>query len=168
MATATSADIHHLRAAEGWLQLGNCEEALAELDNIAPLYRAHPDVLALRWEIYRRAKKWDYALAVAEGLAEAAPNDPRGWIKLCQTLYFTKKVQQAYDLATLKLRDFLSHWEFHYDIACYACLLGKRQEAEDFLKKAMELGDAKQVTLLARADKDLEALWMSLGSSPTE
>jgi hypothetical protein len=42
-------DIHHLRTAVGWLELGNHLEADAELDNITPVLRAHPDVLEIRW-----------------------------------------------------------------------------------------------------------------------
>ena len=38
-------DVHHLRAAQGWLELGNHLEADKELDEIAPELRAHPDVL---------------------------------------------------------------------------------------------------------------------------
>jgi hypothetical protein len=33
-------DTHHLRAAEGWLELGNHLEANAELENIMPELRA--------------------------------------------------------------------------------------------------------------------------------
>src|SRR5687768_8696420 len=64
--------------------------------------RAHPDVLVLGCQIYCKAAKWEYALAVAEGLTEGTPNDPRGWIWLCKTLYFSKRIQQAYDIATAK------------------------------------------------------------------
>ena len=54
------------------------DEAFEEIDKITPLNRAHPKVLLVRWEIYRLTKKWDYALALAEGLTESAPSDPRG------------------------------------------------------------------------------------------
>lgn len=38
-------DVHHLRAAQGWLELGNHLEADKELERITPQLRAHPDVL---------------------------------------------------------------------------------------------------------------------------
>jgi len=44
-------DAHFLRAAEGWIELGNHLEAFEELERITPQWRAHPDVLKLRWEI---------------------------------------------------------------------------------------------------------------------
>src|SRR4030095_9726652 len=126
-------DSLHLRAALGWLELGNHVNATEELERIRPEWRPHPGVLVVRCQIYCTAKKWDYALGVAEGLTDGAPNDPRGWIWLCRTHYFTKRIQQAFDIATSKLPDFPDDWEFHYDTACYACLLGKLKEAEDFL-----------------------------------
>ena len=41
----------YLQAAEGWLELGNPTEAEEELKQLAPGFRAHPEVLKLRWEI---------------------------------------------------------------------------------------------------------------------
>lgn len=35
-------DQRHLEAAQGWLILGDLIEADAELENISPLFRAHP------------------------------------------------------------------------------------------------------------------------------
>lgn len=50
-------DAARILAAEGWLQLGNFLEANAELDAIAPLFRAHPDVLEVRYNVFAAAKK---------------------------------------------------------------------------------------------------------------
>ncbi len=44
-------DNHHLRAALGWIGLGNFQEANEELEKITPQLRAHPDVLTIRYEI---------------------------------------------------------------------------------------------------------------------
>jgi hypothetical protein len=54
-------DSHHLKAAEGWLGLGNYLEANDELENIGPQMRAHPDVLEIRWEIYAKEKSGEPA-----------------------------------------------------------------------------------------------------------
>ena len=51
-----AADQHHLRAAEGWLELGNHLEATAELEEIAPTLRGQPQVLEVRWQIYAHCK----------------------------------------------------------------------------------------------------------------
>lgn len=55
----SSPDSHHLRAAQGWLELGNHLEADKELDEITPQLRTHPDVLEVRWHIYAHAEKWE-------------------------------------------------------------------------------------------------------------
>ena len=41
----------HLKAAEGWIGLGDCASANDELEQIAAASRPHPDVLQFRWEI---------------------------------------------------------------------------------------------------------------------
>jgi hypothetical protein len=52
-------DYLHLRAAEGWLELGNWRQANDEVDEISDAFKAHAIVLQLRCEIYKAAKKWD-------------------------------------------------------------------------------------------------------------
>ena len=76
MPRLTPPDSFHLEAAQGWLELGSLVEAQAELDQIAPEFRGHPEVLAVRWEICAKEKKWDLALAVAAALIRAAPDHP--------------------------------------------------------------------------------------------
>ena len=61
----TTADIHCLNAAEGWLELGNHLEADIELDNITPKLAAHPLVLQMRWRVYSQARKWDMCVEIA-------------------------------------------------------------------------------------------------------
>ncbi|MCI0351424.1 MAG: hypothetical protein L0Z53_18530 [Acidobacteriales bacterium] len=51
-------DTRHLEAAQGWLDLGNWQEANEELEKITPTLRAHPDILELRCRIYAAAKRW--------------------------------------------------------------------------------------------------------------
>ena len=70
-------DSLHLRAAQGWLELGNHAEADEELEKITPQLRAHPDVLKVRWEIYAAAKKWEAALDIAATLIQLDPEDGR-------------------------------------------------------------------------------------------
>ena len=66
MKTLEPPDIHHLRAASGWLMLGNHTEANEDLDRISPQRRGHPDVLEVRWQIYAKAGKWESAFELAE------------------------------------------------------------------------------------------------------
>jgi putative SOS response-associated peptidase YedK len=63
-------DSIHLRASEGWLELGNHLEANEELEQITPEMRAHPAVLCLRYENYAKGKKWDGAAEIARALVK--------------------------------------------------------------------------------------------------
>lgn len=152
-------DCFHFSAAEGWLALGDPDAANDELDQIRADVRIQAEVLVLRWYVYAKARKWEYALIVAETMALSYPTDPRGWIYMCKTLKFLKQqIQQAYELAQRKLHDFPENWELLYDAACYASLLGKREEAESLLLRAMCLGDGSKVAALASRDPDLVGL----------
>jgi hypothetical protein len=159
MAPLSVADQFHLRAAEGWLELGNPNEAQAELSQLDPQLTMHPDVLHLRWQIQRRAKDWDACFQLARTLTETAPTDPRAWTALAQTYYYSARIQEAYDLAVSKITSFPKHWPLYYDAACYACLTGRLSQAKQFLQLATALGNESEVMQLAANDPDLKALW---------
>ena len=50
-----------------------------------------------------------------------------------------------------------------YNLACYACRLGRLKEAWEWLEDAFELSDANQVKLMALDDPDLELFWTKIG-----
>ena len=74
-------DLHHLRAAEGWLELGNHVAAFDELEEIEPKLRGHPEVLEVRWRIYEMADKWDYCIEIGNALVKMKPDDLSCWIR---------------------------------------------------------------------------------------
>jgi hypothetical protein len=53
----SATDLRYFDAAQGWLALGDWLSANDELENITPLFRAHPEVLALLKS--RRVEKQD-------------------------------------------------------------------------------------------------------------
>ena len=46
-----------------------------------------------------------------------------------------------------------------YNLACYCAQLGQLDTAQEYLGKSYELGDAKQIKLIALDDEDLKPLW---------
>jgi hypothetical protein len=48
-----------------------------------------------------------------------------------------------------------------YNLACYSAQLGQLDVAQEYLDKSYELGDAKQIKLMALEDEDLKPLWKS-------
>ena len=69
-------DTHHLRSAEGWLELGNLLEAEEELEKITPQLRDHPAVLSVQYEVNAKAEKWDVAAEIAGRLVKMIPDQP--------------------------------------------------------------------------------------------
>jgi hypothetical protein len=73
-------DPMHLKAAVGWIQLGDYDSANDELENIRAEWRAHPDVLELRWLIYSNDEQWDACLDIASAIVKMAPDRVSGWV----------------------------------------------------------------------------------------
>ena len=84
-------DRRHLEAAEGWLGLGDWEEANEELENITPSLRVHPEVLGVRFQIYALAEKWECGVEVARAISELMPDNPFGHFHLAFSLHELKE-----------------------------------------------------------------------------
>jgi tetratricopeptide (TPR) repeat protein len=153
----------HLRAAEGWFELGNHDEAQAELEKLSLECRDHPDVLALRWQIQAMDQDTKRCMTVALAFIRRAPTEPRGWIILARTFYFRGEYQKAYDVAIRQVARFPHSWHLLYDAACYACRIGNLEEAIKLLGMALNVGDRKALSLVALDDPDFEALWTGQG-----
>src|ERR1700744_4782930 len=80
--TFSHSDLFHLRAAQGWMELGDLSEANAELENISAELRALPAVLELRFEICAKELKWDACREIAEAITKQIPEHVAGWLHL--------------------------------------------------------------------------------------
>ena len=159
---------HFLEAAVGWLELGNPNEAHAELNQIAPEFLDHPQVLEVKWQIFARTDKWDKSLPIAQAFCQVAPGLPQGWLHQAVSLYRLNRTEDAWNLLLPMAKKFPRSWIIAYDLACYACQLNRLDEGRSWLKKAFNLGDNKEVKLLALADPDLKPLWPEIESSQLE
>jgi tetratricopeptide (TPR) repeat protein len=157
-------DAHHLRSAQGWLELGNHFEANEELEQIAPENRAHPAVLELRWQIYAREKKWSACVDIAEALVKLVPNESNSWIHRSFSLHEFKKTQEAFDKLLPAVNQFPDLWDIAYNLSCYAAQLGRLEECEKWFKKAMTLNE-NEVKRLAVDDPDLKPFWDSMSGT---
>lgn len=159
-------DCHHLNAAEGWLGLGDHLEANEELEKIAPRLRIHPSVLEVRWRIYAKAHNWEACVGIGEALVKLAPDLPESWIHRSYALHELNRTQEAEDKLEAAADLFPSVWTIPYNLACYACQLGKHDEAREWLKDAFELAeDQKRIRMMALEDADLKLLWVEIGNT---
>jgi len=150
---------HHLNAAQGWVGLGDCQSALDELELIDPVMRSHPDVLAVRCDIYTADMKWPEVVAVAWTLIELNPDKPSGWVRRSFALHGLKRTQQAFDLLLPAAKRFPEISTIPYNLACYCAQLGKLDEARRWLHQSYEIGNARMLKWAARYDPDLAPLF---------
>ena len=148
----------HLRAAQGWFELGNCAEASAELERLGKSGSQHPAVLELRWQIAVKNRLWEEGLAIAETLCQAAPESSFGGIHRAYCLHELKRTKEAWDILLPLAEKFPEEWLICYNLACYACQLGQLTEARAWLMRAIERGDPREINRLAAEDPDLKPL----------
>ncbi|MEW6158846.1 MAG: tetratricopeptide repeat protein [Verrucomicrobiota bacterium] len=159
-------DLFHLRAAEGWLELGNGAEAKTELAYISANLLNHPDVLQVRWEIHANDQDWTAALEVARALVQSHPERFIGWV---HQAYALRRVpggglDAAREALLPALDGFPNEPIIPYNLACYACQLGMMDEARQLLREAVQRGDHQQMKAMALRDEDLKPLWEEIRS----
>jgi hypothetical protein len=152
-------DSHFLSAAEGWLMLGALHEARRELRLIQRENRRHSEVLQVRWRIYAAAHKWRACLAVAETLVIREPGNPFGWVHRSFALHEMRRTLEAFEKLIPAARQFKKDFILPYNVACYACQLGRLDEAWAWYRRARGLAEAGMVDAMALEDKDLQPLW---------
>ena len=156
-------DPMHLEAAAGWIQLGDYDSANDELEKIRAEWRAHPDVLELRWLIYSHHEQWDACLDIASAYVKIAPDRVSGWLHKALSLRLANGdgVEKAKPVLLEAAKLFPDDDMIQYNLACYSAQLGQLDAAQEHLDKSYELGDAQQIKLMALDDEDLKPLWES-------
>jgi tetratricopeptide (TPR) repeat protein len=153
-----------LRAAQGWIELGDHLEADKELDEITPQLRAHPDVLEVRWHVYAHAEKWDACLDIAAAIIKLAPERSSGWIHRSFALHELKRTQEAFDQLLPAVNKFRKVWTIPYNLSCYCCQLGRMDDCRAWFKKVMAI-NKNVVQQAAMDDPDLKPLWDSMSGT---
>jgi len=88
-------DQRHLRAAEGYCELGLPVEADAELDLINPEVRHVREVLAVRVSVYQALEKWELMQAVCQRLFEDNPRDVSNLLNLAYAVRRAESLEKA-------------------------------------------------------------------------
>ena len=161
------ANVHRLRAAEGWLELGNAAEARGELAEVSRDQREHPDVLEMSWSLSAREADWKACVQTAERLVQQAPERPGGWIHRSFALHELEQTEAAFDLLIPVREIFSDHWVIPYNLACYLAQLGRIDDAARELFAALAI-DATEVKKAAAGDLDLEPLRKSIDEFQSE
>jgi hypothetical protein len=158
MIELTPADEFALQAVSGWLMLNNPTEAIAELRQIPSARAIHPNVFLSVWEIHAHCKQWEDAAGAADFVIAMAPHWPEGYVKRAFALHELKRTKEAWKCLLPASRRFASEWVIPYNLACYACQLGRDKVAVKWLERAMKVGDKTHLRAMALADPDLQPL----------
>ncbi len=159
----TQAERFQIEAAEGWLMLGNPQEAHEELEKIQGEAAYHPTVLSMRWQVYAAAGWWEAAFVVSKALCELAPQSPAAWICQANTMRHYKGVVEAWGVLLGVVKKFPADAVMRYNLACYASQMGLLEESCGWLVQAFELEESTQLKLAAVYDPDLQPLWEKIG-----
>lgn len=160
-------DVHYLKAALGWVELGNLDEAQEELAWIDAASQHHPAVLEVRWQLEAHRQQWETALAVAEELFQAAPDRVSSWVHRAYSLRRAKSggLGAAHEALLPAVEKFPNELIVPYNLACYVAQLGQLEAAWEWLLRATKVSDAATILKMALADPDLEPLWDRLKKS---
>ena len=162
-------DSLHLSSATGWLQLGDPNEALADLAKVSAEHRGHHEVLHLEWHIHARNKDWERCAEIGSVMAKRHPDDPAGWINQANALFYLKRGREAFNLLESMRGQFPQNEPIRsrfpkneaipYNLSCYACQFGDLMLALDWFQAAEEVGDPGKIREVALMDPDLEPIW---------
>jgi Flp pilus assembly protein TadD len=146
----------HVLVASGYRELGMLEEATRALEEIDPEDRARTEVLGARVDCYLAARNWRMAAELAKHLIEAEPENAGWWINLA---YATRRAENIEKAEAFLQRAYNLHPDnaiIVFNLACYACVAGRFDEAKSQLKQAVDLDDG--IRALALQDDDLKPL----------
>lgn len=142
-----------LLAAQGYLELGMTEEALAELSSLTSVESIDPDIIELRLHVLMQAKRWSEALATAEELLRLRPRSVPAYIHGAFALHELRRTAEARDLLLKGPEELRKDPTFHYNIGCYEAVLGNREAALQSLCRSFDLDSTYRD--FARRDPDL-------------
>ena len=152
----------HITAASGYLDLGLLDDAANELEEIAFDLKTRPEVIGLRVEIFRAAKRWDAMAMTATQMTRLLPADPKSWLALA---FATRRADSLEAARAVLLEAEQRHPDLplvKFNLACFDCQLGDLASAKQRLSEAFQRD--KSLRLAALEDPDLEPLWASLGA----
>jgi tetratricopeptide (TPR) repeat protein len=145
-----------LTASIGYMELGMLQDAWDSLEEIPADQRHLPPVLQVRMEIYRRMKKYDGMATIAEHLTKEIPNDSQNWISLAYAQRRYLDLQTAEKTLLEAQERFPEEATIPFNLACYACQLGRLDEARDKLAKAIQMEPSFKKAAIE--DEDLKAI----------
>lgn len=151
-----------LLAAQGYLELGMVEEALAELVDVPTSVISDPDtapdpyLIELRLHILMKGERWSDALSSAKELLLLDSAALPAYIHGAFALHELGRTTEARDLLLRGPAVLGMDPTYHYNIGCYEAVLGNIESAKRSLEKCFALDETYRD--FAKQDSDLETI----------
>jgi predicted Zn-dependent protease len=145
-----------LIAAQGYCELGMYADALEELNELPQHIQGHPMVMEVRLIVLMQGRKWEEALKTGLKLTSAAPDKNIGYIHTAYCLHELGRTEEARELLLSGPKTLHKEPVFHYNLACYECVLGNLDLARVHLDRSVALD--KKYREYAETDPDLEGI----------
>jgi len=152
-----------LQEAQGYIELGLLDEAADALEEIIPEKKTHPEVMATRAILYRKAQNWPLLEVVARSLVKTQPGVVAWWVDWAFATRRAMSIKEAEEILIRALNVHPRGAILHFNLGCYACQSGRIEEAKSRIAEAVRLDKAFQIAALD--DPDLEPMWQDLGKS---
>lgn len=145
-----------LLRATGYLELGMPADALTELEDL-PTGSASTTGQHLRVEALFQLHDWKSAVKICLRMLEQEPEDPNWWVQAAYAQRRCTSIEDAEPILRRALARHPEHFLIRYNLACYACVGHREEEAKDHLR-GLIVEDAMGVVPMAKKDSDLAAL----------
>lgn len=149
-----------LRAAEGWIDLGNYDEAAEELHNCPPAIKSSIGWVKLWVTIYVATQRWVEVEMMTETLVKHAPDDPFTLTHRAEAFFRQGRAQDAFQVFRNAPDEFKKGPEYFYNLARYLCALEQFTLALSCIGKAVDADE--RIRMKALTDPDLERVWLDL------
>ena len=141
----------------GFLELGMPVDALAELDELRGNDAESSLTLHLRVDALFRLQEWSAAAEICLPMLEKEPADPAWWIQAAYAQRRAGSIDEAELILRSALQGHPKHALILYNLACYSCVQGNREEARTLLDQSFA-EDPEAMLVMATGDPDLAGI----------
>ena len=153
-----------IQRADGFIDLRLLPRAKAELEKVPVAYRENRACCDVYLRLAMEEQNWAYAAEIAADLARRFSDELTYPVQLAYCIRRKESLSAARSVLLEASRRFKKAAIIPYNLACYECQLGNREEASKYLQRAIQLD--KDCRELAMNDDDLEPMWAMLDDKP--
>lgn len=158
--------LKHLEAAQGYLALDMMDEAVREIESIAPRDRIRPEVLGFRVLLYIKSEKWKEGCIAAQHMTTLEPHVSTWWQCWASCARNWRSPAEAERVSRQAIELFPRDASLLFNLGCLCSIQGKLREASYLIRSALELNGGLKESALDHPD--LKAIRDRVQDEPKE